>query len=81
MIRPLLLAGFLSTAIALPAFADCAQDIGQIDQALSGGPQLSEQQMSDVRGLRAEGEALCIAGRNDEAMVTLAKVKVILGLE
>ena len=48
---------------------------------MSGGPQLSEQQISEVRGLRAEGEALCIAGRNDEAMATLAKVKVILGLE
>ncbi|MCP4329134.1 MAG: hypothetical protein GY791_11925 [Alphaproteobacteria bacterium] len=79
--KVLLLAGILSTALALPAFADCVDDIGRIDQALAAGPQITDQQMSEVRSLRSEGESLCVAGQNDEAMVTLAKAKAILGLE
>ncbi len=79
--KQLVLAGLLSTVIAFPAFADCVDDIGQIDQALAAGPQISDADLSEVRGLRAEGEALCTAGQNDEAMAMLAKAKVILGLE
>jgi len=79
--KHLLLATVLSTAIAVPAFADCVEDVGQIDQALAANPPLSEADLVQVRDLRDQGQSLCAAGQDDQATLVLAEAKTMLGLE
>lgn len=65
-----------------PAFAfQCPADIAKIDEALAGDPGLSEEQLAEVKQLRAEGEELHQAGNHQESVDTLAKAKEMLGIE
>lgn len=57
----------------------CPADMGKIDEALAQNPQLSEEQLAEVRKYRAEGEELHKAGRHRESVDTLAKALKILG--
>ncbi|HXV10658.1 MAG TPA: hypothetical protein VD839_07625, partial [Burkholderiales bacterium] len=58
----------------------CPKDMKAIDAALAKNPQLSAQQMADVKKYRAEGEALHKAKKHQESVDTLAKAKKILGM-
>ena len=63
------------------AFAfHCPADMKKIDEALAKNPQLSAEQMAEVKKLRAEGEALHNAGKHQESVDTLAKAMKILGV-
>ncbi|OOG24954.1 hypothetical protein B1C78_07735 [Thioalkalivibrio denitrificans] len=72
------LALILTTSVAF-AF-QCPADMRQIDAALAQNPQLSSEQLAEVKKLREEGEALHNAGRHQESVDTLAKAKEMLGL-
>ena len=63
------------------AFAfHCPADMKKIDEALSKNPALSEAQMTEVKKLRAEGEAMHKAGKHQESVDTLGKAMKILGI-
>jgi len=74
----------LTAALALfagPAVANqCPMDMSKIDEALETAS-LSEEQMADVKALRAEGEELHQAGDHAASVETLAEAKEILGVE
>jgi hypothetical protein len=64
------------------AFAfHCPADMRKIDEALGKNPKLTEQQMSEVKKYRAEGETLHKAGKHQESVDTLAKAMAILGVK
>jgi len=68
---------FTSTA----AFAfHCPKDMKAIDAALPGA-KLSAAQMSEVKKLRADGEALHKAGKHQESVDTLGKARKIIGIK
>ena len=63
------------------AFAfHCPADMKKIDEALGKSPTLSDAQMSEVKKLRADGEALHKAGKHQESVDTLAKAMKMLGI-
>jgi len=65
--------------VAAPAFAfHCPQDMAKIDAALAKNPQLSKEQLAEVKKLRADGEALHKAGKHQESVDTLGKAMKIL---
>ena len=66
-----------TTAIAF----HCPQDMKKIDEALAKNPKLTETQMTDVKKLRADGEALHKSGKHQDSVDTLAKAMKILGIE
>jgi hypothetical protein len=75
---------YLLPAIALlasaPAFAfHCPKDIKQIDQALEQEHGLTDEQVSQVRQLRDEGEKLHKSGQHQQSVDTLAQAIAILG--
>lgn len=72
----LLLATIGSAAVA----GHCPMDMKEIDDALAAKPQLSAQEMADVKKYRAEGEALHKAGKHQESVEALGKAKAILGI-
>ncbi len=80
--KQLVLAAALSMLAVSPAFAyHCPADMAEIDAALAKKPDLSADQMSKVKGLRAEGEALHKAGNHDRSIEALAEAKGILGIK
>jgi hypothetical protein len=65
-----------------PAFAfQCPSDVAKIDEALAGNPDLSAEQLAEVKELRDKGEELHQAGSHQESVDTLAQAKEILGIE
>ena len=60
--------------------AHCPADMKKIDAALTASPKLTDAQMSEVKQLRADGEALHKAGKHQESVDTLAKAMKILGI-
>jgi hypothetical protein len=79
-VRHLVAAGLF--AVAGSAFAmHCPLDMKKIDEALAKNPSLSSAQMSEVRKLRADGEALHKAGKHQESVDTLGKAMKMLGIE
>ncbi|MCM2309017.1 MAG: hypothetical protein NDI91_16285 [Sulfuritalea sp.] len=74
------------TMTALLAFSGaalafhCPADMKKIDAALDKKPTLSAEQMSEVKKLRTDGEALHKAGKHQESVDTLAKAMKILGI-
>jgi hypothetical protein len=75
----------LVVALALAssaAFAfHCPADMKKIDEALAKNPQLSSQQMAEVKKSRAEGETLHKAGKHQESVDTLARAMKILNIK
>lgn len=72
-----------TAAMLLPfaAFAmHCPADMKKIDAALEKMPALSAEQMTEVKKLRADGEALHKAGKHQESVDTLGKAMKILGI-
>ncbi len=58
----------------------CPADMKKIDAALEKKPALSAEKMSEVKKLRADGEALHKAGKHQESVDTLGKAMKILGV-
>ena len=77
MIVALALAIASSTAFAM----HCPVDMKQIDEALAKKPNLTSEQLAEVKKYRAEGEALHKAGKHQESVDTLAKAKKIFGIQ
>jgi hypothetical protein len=72
-----LLAFAASTAFAF----HCPADMAKIDAALAKNPKLSSEQMTQVKKLRADGEALHKAGKHQESVDTLGKAMKILDIK
>jgi len=65
---------------ATPAFAfHCPADMAEIDAALPSAS-LSDEQMAQVKELRALGEQQHKAGDHAASIETLAKAKALLGI-
>lgn len=78
MHKLILVAGLLASTSAF-AF-HCPADMKKIDDALAKKPAISADQMTEVKKLRADGEALHKAGKHQEAVDTLAKAMKTLGI-
>jgi hypothetical protein len=78
--KKLIAAAALSLMSAVALGAHCPMDMKQIDDALAAKPQLSAEQLTEVKKHRAEGEALHKAGKHAESVAELAKAKAILGI-
>lgn len=77
-----LIAGLIAMALSGAALAfHCPVEMKKIDAALAKDPQLSGEQMAEVKKLRAEGESLHNAGKHQESLDTLDKAKKILKIE
>jgi hypothetical protein len=69
-------------AVATPVYAfHCPADMAKIDAALAKGPQLSAEQMTKVKALRAEGEELHKAGNHAQSVQVLGEAMAILGVK
>lgn len=76
-----LLLGMLLAGIGSVAMANhCPMDMKEIDAALAAQPNLTAEQLAEVKKYRAEGEALHKAGKHQESVDTLDKAKTILGI-
>lgn len=80
MIKKIALTLALTVMSAGALAGHCPMDMKQIDEALSAQPQLSAEQLAEVKKLRAEGEALHKAGKHQESMAALGKAKSMLKL-
>lgn len=78
--RMLLLAALLFVSTSVLAF-HCPKDMKKIDAALAENPELSAEQLAEVKKLRAEGEDLHKAGKHQESVDTLAKAMKILNID
>ena len=78
-IRASLFSALMFASFAAFAF-HCPADMKKIDEALAKNPKLSEAQMTEVKKLRADGEASHKAGKHQESVDTLAKAMKILGI-
>lgn len=59
----------------------CPAEMKKIDAALAAKPQLTAEQMTEVKKLRADGETLHKAGKHQEALDTLGKAQKILKIQ
>ncbi|MDH5749608.1 MAG: hypothetical protein OEY85_09905 [Rhodospirillales bacterium] len=71
-----LIAGMGTSAFA----ASCPKDMKAIDAALAGNPALSATQMSQVKELRAKGEAEHQAKNHKASVEALHKAMEMLGI-
>ncbi len=68
--------------LASPVFAfHCPADMAKIDAALAENPDLSPEDLTEVKQLRAQGEALHMAGNHGESVEVLAEAMEILGID
>ena len=80
-LKSILLSAVLSLA-ALPAFAfHCPKDMQKIDAALAANPNLTQQQLQDVRELRSQGETYHRAGDHRQSVEVLARAMRILQIQ
>ena len=75
-----LLALPLAFASSLAIASSCPKEMKAIDAALPAA-KLDAAKMSEVKQLRADGEAQHKAGKHAESMAALGKAKAILGLK
>jgi hypothetical protein len=80
IVKKFVVAAALALASASALAAHCPMDMKQIDAALAEKPQLSAEQLAEVKKYRAEGESLHKAGKHQESVETLGKAKAILGI-
>lgn len=82
MLRTTLLAAVLAVAFAGSAFANsCPRHMKAIDEALAKNPQLTSQQLAEVKKLRADGENLHKSGKHAESEAALMKAEGMLGIK
>lgn len=79
-LKALLFGAALALASGTAAAFHCPKDMKEIDAALSKGPDLSAAQLTEVKQLRAEGEAAHKAGKHQESVDKLGRAKQILGI-
>ena len=75
-----LLALPLAFASSLAIASSCPKEMKAIDAALPAA-KLDAAKMSEVKQLRADGEAQHKAGKHDDSMATLGKAKSMLGIK
>jgi hypothetical protein len=80
IVKKFVVAAALAFATASAFAAHCPMDMRQIDDALAAKPQLSAEQLAEVKKYRAEGESLHKAGKHQESVEALGKAKAILGI-
>jgi hypothetical protein len=81
MIRKIIGATLLLSALSMPALADaCQDDVAKLDTALAveGLPADVKQQGEDLRNNAVQ---LCGAGNTDEGLAVTAEAKVLLQVE
>jgi hypothetical protein len=78
-LHTLLAATILALASGVAFASSCPKHMKAIDAALPKA-KLSAAQMSEVKKLRAEGEAFHKAGKHGESMEALTKAEKILGI-
>ena len=67
--------------MSLTAYAgSCPMDMKAIDTALTSNTKLTAEQTTQVKKLRAEGEAAHKSGNHAESMQKLGQAKQILGI-
>jgi hypothetical protein len=77
-----IIAGLFAMTLAGAAQAfHCPADMKKIDAALAKNPQLTSEQMMEVKQYRAQGEELHKAGKHQESVDTLAKAMKILSID
>ena len=76
----IVLAAALFAASATAWAFHCPADMAKIDEALAKHPELTAEQMDQVKQWRAEGEALHAAGKHQESVDTLGKAMEALGI-
>lgn len=69
----------LTSTIALASH--CPMDMKKIDTALTGKHNLTAAQMSEVKQLRADGQALHKAGKHKESEAALGKAMKMLNIQ
>ena len=74
------LAASLALASGAALAHGCPKVMKAIDDALPAA-KLDAEKMSEVKKLRADGEAQHKAGKHDDSMATLGKAKSILGIK
>jgi len=79
--KKIVLAAALALASSAALAFHCPADMKKIDEALAKNPKLSATQMSEVRKLRADGEAMHKAGKHQDSVDTLAKAMKILNIK
>jgi hypothetical protein len=68
---------FSATAFAM----HCPLDMKKIDAALANSPDLSAEQLAQVKNLRAEGESFHNSGKHQQSVDTLGEAMQILGID
>lgn len=76
--KTIVLLSGLALASAQALAFHCPADMKKIDEAMAKNPQLSAEQMSEVKMLRAKGEELHKAGKHQESVDTLGKAMKLL---
>jgi len=79
-IRLAALFGALMLASSAAFAFHCPKEMKKIDAALAKHPNLSAQQMTEVKKLRADGESLHKAGKHQQSLDALEKAEKILGI-
>jgi hypothetical protein len=77
----LVLAAAALAAAGVANAMHCPADMKAIDDALAKKPNLTAEQLAEVKKLRAEGEALHKASKHTESVDTLSKAMKILGIQ
>jgi hypothetical protein len=77
-----LIATVVLALAASNAFAfHCPKEMKKIDDALAAKPNITAEQMTEVKRLRAEGETLHKQGKHQESLDTLGKAEKILNIQ
>lgn len=79
-LKQLVVASTLALASSVALAFHCPADMKKIDDAMAKNPKLTAEQMTEVKKLRADGEALHKSGKHQESVDTLAKAMKILGV-
>ena len=82
MITRILAGALVLVALSTPAFAfQCPSLVKQIDQVLAEGPDLTSDQLAEVKTLRDDGDAFHKSGKHSEAVTALNEALEILGVK
>jgi hypothetical protein len=75
-----ILAVLLFSASSLAFAHNCPNEMKAIDAKLGTAPDVSAENMTKVKALRADGERLHKEGKHDESMKALSEAKKLLGI-
>jgi hypothetical protein len=80
-LKHMLFAAMFTLASSAAMAFHCPLDMKKIDDALAKNPKVTAAQMTEVKKLRADGEASHKAGKHQDSVDTLARAMKILGIE